>query len=227
MNLRIKKFVIGSRLPPSCFLESVTQLLRLGDHLRSSGLASSPHFSDRYLLYEHIQTDLVKSNGIDFLEFGVFRGASIQRWAAINKNPASRFFGFDTFEGLPEPWKHATHTLSAGYFSTQGVPPSIDDPRVCFVKGLFQRTLPVFLADYQPKNQLIVHLDADLYSATLFVLSSLNHYLVPGSILVFDEFSSVNSEFRAFRDYHMSFYRSFAAIGHAGQFYQHVALKVL
>ncbi|MGL4347529.1 MAG: hypothetical protein ACRCR9_05570 [Chitinophagaceae bacterium] len=40
------------------------------------------------------------------MEFGVANGSSLQYW--INKNycQESFFYGFDTFEGLPEKWGH-------------------------------------------------------------------------------------------------------------------------
>ena len=44
---------------------------------------------------------------LSYLEFGVWRGESLELWSHINTNPASRFYGFDSFEGLPEylAWK--------------------------------------------------------------------------------------------------------------------------
>src|ERR1700734_1014510 len=38
---------------------------------------------------------------LSYLEFGVWRGESLELWSHINTNPASRFYGFDSFEGLP------------------------------------------------------------------------------------------------------------------------------
>jgi hypothetical protein len=98
-------------------------------------------------------------------------------------NPASMFFGFDSFEGLPEKWLQ----LEAGTFSTNGALPDINDSRVRFVKGWFQDSLPKFLDGRSLSQPLLVHFDADLYSATLFLLSTLWHH-VPEYYFLFDEF---------------------------------------
>ena len=53
----------------------------------------------------------------------------------------------------------------------------------------------------QPKNRLVVHFDADLYSSTIVPLVHLQPFLAKGSLLVFDEFYDQDHEFRAFRDF--------------------------
>lgn len=55
-----------------------------------------------YKIYENINKDIIKDDPIDYLEFDVYKGDSIKKWLQINKNPEPRFFGFDSFEGLPE-----------------------------------------------------------------------------------------------------------------------------
>jgi hypothetical protein len=122
-----------------------------------------------------------------YLEFGVWRGDSIQWFAENLKHLESRFIGFDTFTGLPEEWEgHAP----AGHFSTLGNLPQIDDSRVRFCKGLLAETLPQVIEDIKKLAEgrtVIVHIDADLFSSTLFVLTFLwphiNRYYV-----LFDEF---------------------------------------
>ena len=103
--------------------------------------------------------------------------------------------------------------MKKGDFGVGGSVPEINDPRVSFVKGWFNDTLPGFLSDFKPKSRLIIHNDSDLYSSTLFCLSELNKIILPGTILVFDEFYSALHEFRALNDYLSAYRRSCHPIG--------------
>ncbi|MDB5210166.1 MAG: class SAM-dependent methyltransferase, partial [Sediminibacterium sp.] len=73
--------------------------------------ASSDHYapvrdySKRYNLYQFISDNYQQADKkIVYLEFGVAGGDSFNWWLSSNRNEGSRFFGFDTFEGLPEKW---------------------------------------------------------------------------------------------------------------------------
>jgi hypothetical protein len=146
---------------------------------------------------------------IDYLEFGVYRGASLQLWTSTNNHAESRFFGFDSFEGLPEDWNR----MPKGTFDTAGRPPEIADHRVQFVAGWFQHTLPQFLAQYQRcARQLIIHNDCDLFSSTLYCLTSLNGIITPGTIVIFDEFEAPLDEFRALTAYSSAYMRKYRII---------------
>ena len=131
------------------------------------------------------------------LEFGVWKGDSLREFLKLNVSPRSQFYGFDSFEGLPEAWRGMT----AERFDLGGEPPAIDDPRLKFVKGWFQETLPPMLdklAEGSRDRSVVVHFDADLYSSTLFLLFALgtrfNQYH-----FIFDEFSG--HECRALYNY--------------------------
>jgi O-methyltransferase len=185
-----------------------------------------PSFPDRYQLYHQIQAQVLGAEPIDYLEFGVSRGDSILKWADINSHPDSRFVGFDTFDGLPEPWVSISAVAAKGAYSAGGVQPETNDHRIRFVKGLFSATLRTFLEEFQPRSRLVVHNDSDLFSSTLYMLATVDPILVPGSILIFDEFANPTHEWRAFSDYMAAFGRSFKLLGASGNYYTQVALEL-
>jgi hypothetical protein len=162
-----------------------------------------PAFTHRFDLYRYLQKEFIGEEQIDYLEFGVFEGVSLAEWLRLNNHPQSRFFGFDSFEGLPEDWG----PMKKGFFDVKGAVPGTTDPRVQFVKGWFQDSLPEFLKSYTPQARLIVHNDSDLYASTLYTLAKLDSALAAGSVLIFDEFGSARDEFRAMMDYVAAFWR--------------------
>lgn len=105
--------------------------------------------------------------------------------------------------------------------------PIFNDSRFEFFKALFQDTLPNFLQNKKIRKETkkIIHLDADLFSSTLFVLTSLSPYLKKGDILVFDEFNVPNHEFFAFKVFSDSYYIKTRIIGAVNNYYQ-VALMI-
>ncbi len=154
------------------------------------------------------------------LEFGVHHGASTRVLAKHldarrGEHEAPCLFAFDSFRGLPEAWQGR----AAGVFSTHGEVPPL--PRSVEVHtGLFEDTLPAFLADHDGPVGF-VHLDADLYSSTRTVLEHLEARLGDGTVLVFDEYvgnaSWEEDEFRAFREF----------TERSGHRYEHLAVNWL
>lgn len=158
-----------------------------------------------------------------YLEFGVATGGSFKWWMNTCRNPNSRFYGFDTFEGLPEAWGLFTKgDMSANI-------PVINDERGKFIKGIFQDTLNDFLFAQGPslkQKRKVIHMDADLFSATLFALSQLYPYLQKGDIIMFDEFNVYGHEFMAYRYFTECFYINLKPISAQNNFY-HTAFEVV
>lgn len=153
-------------------------------------------------VWEHLAADVGGDQPVLYLEFGVFEGYSMEYFAGRFTDARSRLIGFDSFEGLPEDWG----SLGKGTFSTSGAMPISADPRISFVKGWFQDTLPGFiageLAALQSGRKVVVHYDADIYSSTLFVLASLWPHL-QAYHFCFDEF--MGDELRALSDFRSAF----------------------
>ena len=182
-------------------------------------------YGKRLKLYAFVSNHFqIPEKNITYLEFGVASGASFKWWLANNTQQNSQFFGFDTFEGLPEDW--------GGFYSKGDMShgtPEVQDNRAKFIKGLFQDTLVDFIDTHrdilQSNTQKILHLDADLYSATIFTLSQLYPFLHKGDIILFDEFNVAMHEFKAYVEFTKNFYVELKPIAAVNNFYQ-VAFEV-
>lgn len=221
----IIKKALSKILPDSIRLRYLAYRPRFETWLVTHTKNYPPMFKERNKMYDFLNREIISNKPIDYLEFGVFKGMSIKYWAGINSDSHSRFVGFDTFTGLPENWDHFSYTVKEKTFDVAGALPQIDDTRVSFVKGLFQDTLPKFLEEYEPTNPLVIHNDSDLYSSTLYVLTYANDIIVPGTIIIFDEFYGILHEFRALEDYCVSYMRSYEVIT-ATQDYEQIAIKI-
>lgn len=158
-------------------------------------------YQRRYQVHEFVIKEKLKNEAINYLEFGVADGETIFWWLEKNTNPDSRFFGFDTFTGLPEDWGN----YKKGTFDLEGKIPVVNDERAQLYKGLFQETLFDFLKTFSNDKKKFILLDADLYSSTLFVLMTIAPYLTTGDIIVFDEFSAQEHEFLAYKNFLQAF----------------------
>ena len=178
-------------------------------------------YQKRFALYEFLLSSEKLNEPVQYLEFGVAAGRSFKWWVEHNANKESRFYGFDTFTGLPEDW----NVFKAGAMSTGGVLPDVTDERAQFIKGLFQDSLPEFLKSFERKHRLLIHLDADLYSSTLYVLTMLHPYLKKDDLLIFDEFAVPQSEFLAFTNFVQAYRFEYEVLAAANN-YMFVAMKV-
>jgi len=177
-------------------------------------------YNKRYELYEHVIKS-EKLTKIYYIEFGVAQGHSFKWWVNKIKSKDSRFVGFDTFRGLPEDWGY----FKKGDMSADDSLPNIDDERCQFVKGIFQETLPPFLIEFKTDLRKVIHMDADIYSSTLFALTMIGPYLNKDDILIFDEFNVPLHEFKAFTEFINSYYVKVKVIGAVNNYYQ-TAFKV-
>lgn len=207
--LRLQLFLFRTRLfrlgqPFAGLLSKLYWFIRLADwmsqnrRLPFNDFPGRADYAKRYELYEYVIREQIGAEAIDYFEMGAGDGETIRWWLGRVSSLESRFYGFDSFEGLPEDW--GVH--KKGAFSNQGKIPVIDDPRCTLYKGLFQETLPSFLAGWTGSlRRKLILLDADLYSSTLFSLTAFAPRLRTGDIILFDEFFTPRHEFRAFSDF--------------------------
>jgi nucleoid DNA-binding protein len=140
-----------------------------------------------------------------FLEFGVHTGESIKYLSS--KHKFSEVHGFDSFHGLEEDW--VGYTLPKGSFNLHGRIPTVTKD-INLVAGWFDETLPNFLvSNPQIRTIGLLHMDADTYTPTKYVLKSLNKLINSGTIIIFDEYFGYNNwqshEFKAFQEFTKEF----------------------
>jgi len=130
------------------------------------------------------------------LEFGVYFGKTLRMIA--NKLPATTVHGFDTFTGLPTDWHHE----GKGSYSAGGVLPAAP-PNVQYHVGTFAETLPSFLESTSAPVRFM-NVDCDLYVSTKSIFDVLHERIVPGTVIVFDEYIMTSrwkdDEFLAFQE---------------------------
>lgn len=149
---------------------------------------TAKEYNNREALIAHCLS-LAKKNGF-FLEFGVFKGTSINFMS--KQCPHQIFYGFDSFEGLPEDWvksdiKSVNSTRPKGHFSLPELPKVNSNVRL--IKGFFDESLPRWIKANLTRESTMsfLHIDSDLYSSAKTILTELNDYIKPGTIIAFDE----------------------------------------
>ncbi len=166
----------------------------LGRWMAERGFEFESRTLGREQIFDRIASQ-VADQRVLYLEFGVYTGASMRYWSRRLTHPEARLHGFDSFEGLPE----SSGVWTKGQYDARGAVPRIDDPRVEFFKGWFDQVLPSYVLPQH--DVLVVTLDADLYSSTIFVLRHLRPWIKPGTYLYFDEMEQVDHEPRAFGEF--------------------------
>lgn len=150
-----------------------------------------------------------------YLEFGVFSGGTI-RYVARHK-PNLTIHGFDSFEGLPEAW--SGFNLGGRAFSRKSRLPRVP-ANVTLHKGWFNESIAGWTA-VNPGPIAFIHVDCDLYSSTVDILTGLAGRLQPGTVIVFDEYFNYpgweQHEFKAWREFVAANQIDYEYLGYARQ----------
>lgn len=158
-----------------------------------------PNINKNPLEYVFNDMNLKHKNNTLWLEFGVYSGKTLNYIADFTEDTV---YGFDSFEGLPEKWRDG---FDKGMFSINGNLPDVND-NVVLIKGWFNETLHNFILA-QNKKVSFIHMDADLYSSTKYVLNTLKDYIDTDCVIVFDEllnypgFDGETGELKAFYEF--------------------------
>lgn len=178
-------------------IRRVKSLIDSVDYLEKNDSKNIKLFESALPELDYILKNEIEKEGI-FLEFGVFNGKSINFMSNILKD--RKFYGFDSFEGLPEDWIPG---FNKGRFSLDGNLPPVNK-NVTLIKGWFNETLPQFIKELN-EDIAFIHVDCDLYSSTKTIFDCLKDKITPGTVITFDEYFCYHNweehEFKAFQEF--------------------------
>jgi len=150
----------------------------------------------------------------DYLEFGTYQGKSFTAfYRAAEKYGVDdmRFFGFDSFEGLPETdtcgpakpggnpaaFAAGNYAYSQDRFEATLEKNGVDVSKVTLIPGFYNESLTSSLkTELAIESAGIINVDCDLYESTVDVLSFVTEYVRTGTLLLFDDWLAYASPFR-------------------------------
>lgn len=164
------------------------------DCLHSAQVINCNNKSKRPQRHSHLNHALrkVKITG-HVMEFGVYQGTTLK--IISDYFPNQTVWGFDSFEGLPEPWfmkslqsgpRHPTGKFALDKEEMLLVVNQFAERNVKLIPGWFNQSIVPWMNN-NPGPVSFLHIDCDLYSSTLDILNLLNDRIVPGTVIVFDE----------------------------------------
>lgn len=147
-------------------------------------------------------------NGAVYCEFGVFKGYSF--WKAQDLVDHFdighvRFFGFDSFEGLPAidgidrtahgEFREGQYSCSLAKVRQNLNDAGVDWSRTHLIKGFFEDSLSEDMARQHKIERVgVAMIDCDLYSSTVEALEFLRYRLQDNSILIMDDWNCFNRD---------------------------------
>jgi len=199
---------------PSTPIELNVEENRIINYVRANNLSmcSTNNLYTTAIAAKHIAQKKIVG---DFVECGVFRGGNAIIAAKIFKmyESENKVYLFDTFTGMPEPGKYDVKTSTQApaqdkysvvkkseytnwaYASIEEVKEnfkklSLLDSNIIFIKGKVEDTL--FQVNQLPDTISFLRLDTDWYESTKKELEILYEKLIPGGILVIDDYANWN-----------------------------------
>jgi len=158
----------------------------------------------------------LKTNG-DIVECGVFKGASLARFAAFrslfDSDGTRKIIGFDVFGTFPEtkfsadrkPRQHFVESAGSESISCNQMMDVLRakqcDKDVELVAGNICETVPHYVKQNPSLKIALLNLDTDIYEPAVTILEHLYPRLQPGGVLILDDYSVFPGETKAVDDY--------------------------
>ena len=182
------------------------------DHENAFYWFSHPTRLNKMLAHYELYKSILELPG-HIVELGVYKGASLIRLAtfrnALENDFSRKIIGFDAFGKFPQENLEIESDLRfiRGFENAGGSGLSVEElssvfrrkgfQNVALVQGNVFQTIPEYLAQHPETRIALLHLDMDVKEPTVFALNELYDRVVPGGIIVFDDYNSVAGETEA------------------------------
>ncbi|WP_026449911.1 TylF/MycF/NovP-related O-methyltransferase [Aequorivita capsosiphonis] len=148
----------------------------------------------------------------DVLEFGVYKGTSLIRFISfrdlLEHSSSRKVIGFDAFGKFPQDLSlesdkdFVENFENAGGFgiSKQELEFHLENKKTDnyrLIEGDIRDSLPKYLKENPSLKIALLHIDVDVYDPTKIILQNLWDKIVPGGVLVLDDYGTVEGETKA------------------------------
>lgn len=151
----------------------------------------------------------------EIVECGVFKGASSIRFATYREITESAFsrklIGFDMFGAFPSSSLPEDSAFIHSFEESSGTGIPCRELNNCFAYKGFQnyefiqgdicQTVPHYISKHKELKIALLHIDVDVYDPAKTILEQLFDHVVPGGIIVLDDYGTVYGETKAVDDY--------------------------
>jgi Macrocin-O-methyltransferase (TylF) len=184
---------------------------RCWDYENGFYLTSHPTRLSKLLAHYELYKMIVNLPG-QVVECGVYKGASLLRFATfreILESPYSRkIIGFDAYGRFPEEEENASDKAFIQRFVEAGGEGISRDcllevlchkgiENIELIQGDVCSTVPEYVRDHPELKISLLHVDVDVYRPTKVVLEQLFDRVVPGGVIVLDDYGTVSGETQA------------------------------
>lgn len=150
------------------------------------------------------------------IECGVFKGTSLARFAGFRQligNSSKKIIGFDTFAQFPETNFAGDKKMRRKLIAAAGNQ-SISiaqlkkilrhkevDEQIELVSGDITQTIPAYVKKHPKLKISLLNVDVDIYEPSVTILKYLYPLVVPGGIVILDDYGVFPGETKAVDDY--------------------------
>ena len=172
-------------------------------------LTSKPYRMGNMLAHYELYKKIVNLPG-DVVELGVFKGGSLIQFDTFRElleNQNSRkIIGFDVFgkfleeNSIDSDKKFAqewNEKFADEFVDKIDIENSLSEKKfenIYLVKGMVEETLDKYLKENPHTRIAMLHIDTDIYEPAMFGLKKLYGRIVPGGIIVLDDYAVVEGE---------------------------------